>query len=165
MRQVQHWVNHFAMAINEVFFNIYETNMQFAPQIDIDRAIKLVDWLKKFEGTILHTPMTAATQQQEINVHFKIMIDKVEPFKIQMALLSAQRAQNNLEVMVNAATLKHLVDNVILTAWHLVDFAASHSHQFDDIGHMVFSLHCLRTILEMECPLIHNLTVEIQDIQ
>ena len=54
MRQVQHWVNHFAMAINEVFFNIYETNMQFAPQIDIDRAIKLVDWLKKFEGTILH---------------------------------------------------------------------------------------------------------------
>ena len=165
MRQVQHWINHFAMAINEVFFNIYETNMQFAPQIDIDRAIKLADWLKKFEGTILHTPMTAATQQQEINVRFKIMIDKVEPFKMQMALLSAQRAQNSLEVMVNVAALKNLVDNVILTAWHLVDFAASHSHQFDDIGHMVFSLHCLRTILEMECPLIHNLTVEIQDIQ
>ena len=60
-----------------------------------------------------------------------------------MALLSAQRAQNNLEVMVNAATLKHLVDNVILTAWHLVDFAASHSHQFDDIGHMYFlSIAC-----------------------
>ena len=54
--------------------------MQLAPQIDIDRVVKLVEWLKKFEGTILHTPTTSITQQKELNVRFKIMIDKVEPF-------------------------------------------------------------------------------------
>ena len=120
--------------------------MQLAPQIDIDRAVKLVEWLKKFEGTILHTPTMSVTQQKELNVRFKIMIDKVEPFNYRWHYYQP-RGFTTIWRLWLMTLHQQLIENVILAAWHLVVFAAGHSHQFDNIGHMVFSLHRLWTIL------------------
>lgn len=160
MKQFPHWANLLAAAVNEAFFYVYEINLQFLPRSDMDRLVKIIDWLKRFEGTILHSPI----QPTEFQVRFRIMADKVDSFKHQMVLVTASKPKGTLEVQLNTISLNHLIDKVILSVWNMLDFATHNSHHFEDQDHMVYTLYCLRAILELECPIIHNLTVEILEV-